>query len=207
LKTYFQHCITCSIWRSLDLYFLGFNSQESNCHLTHNHYFHQLLTHYFKWKMQITFNICVLKPYQWYIMGPIWTSFTICTFVANIWNYDITTIPKMGNHLEMLGFTFSHLWKHVWILGYFSNSIPSLCLSFGHKLKATKFDWIQIWLNINSNEKKRDANWWKMYLKSISYLHYLSFKKTTTWALNHAHWTQIFVHISSLTFILVNMKQ
>jgi hypothetical protein len=138
-------------------------------------------------------------------MGLIWTSFTICTFVANIWNYDLATIPKMGNHLEMLGVTFSHLLKHVWILRHFSNSIPSLCLSLGHKFKAKEFDWIQIWLNIYSIEKKWDANWWKRYLKSISHLDYLSLNKTTTWALNHEHWTQIFVYISSLTFILVNM--
>jgi hypothetical protein len=125
-----------------------------------------------------------------------------CKHLELWYNYD----SQMGNHLKMLGFTFSHLWKHVWILGHFSNSITSLCLSFGHKFKAKEFDWIQIWLNINSIENKQDANWWKRYWKSISHLHYLSPNKTTTWALNHEHWTQIFVHISFLTFILVNMN-
>jgi hypothetical protein len=82
----------------------------------------------------------------------------------------------------------------------------SLCLSLGHEFKVKEFDWIQICLNINSIENKWDVNWWKRYWKSISHLHYLSLNKTTTWALNHEHWTQIFVHISSLTFILVNMN-
>ncbi len=51
--------------------------------------------------------------------------------------------PKWENHLAMLGFTFSHLWKCVWILKHFLNSFPFSCLSLGCKPKVGSW---QCWL-------------------------------------------------------------
>lgn len=39
-----------------------------------------------KWRMQAHFDIYILRPFLSYVKGPIWTNFTICTFVLDIQN-------------------------------------------------------------------------------------------------------------------------
>jgi hypothetical protein len=47
-------------------------------------------------------NICTLRPFQWYLGGPIWC-FCFSTKALNIHDFHTSATPKMGIHLGAIG--------------------------------------------------------------------------------------------------------
>jgi hypothetical protein len=55
-----------------------------------------------------TLSIYILRPFQWYLKGPIWCFFSFSTKALKICVSCTNAIPKMGMHLGIIGFHLLH---------------------------------------------------------------------------------------------------
>jgi hypothetical protein len=48
------------------------------------------------------------KTFQLYHGGPIWCLFAFSTKAQNIWDFGMNVTPKVGVHMEVIGFNLLH---------------------------------------------------------------------------------------------------